>query len=61
MGLNNMKSKSVLCGYSSLIVSIGYFFLQKFGLMQFSPLVDAAVGVLGCSGGVMLHVSEPPK
>lgn len=59
--LNKMKNKAALCGYSSLLVSIAYFFLGRFGLMQLSPLVDAAVGVLGCSGGVMLHVAEPPK
>lgn len=56
-----MKSKAALCGYSSLFVSIGYFFLQKFGLMQLSPVIDYAVSVLGCSGGVMLHLAEPPK
>lgn len=52
--------KKILCGYAGLITSVGYFFLQKYGLMQFSPVLDAIFGSIGCGSGALLHMAESP-
>lgn len=49
-----------LSGYCGLFSSIAYFFLNKYGLGQFSPILDAVFGSIGCGSGVLLHVADSP-
>lgn len=55
-----MKILKPLCAYTGLISSIGYFFLQKYGLMQFSPIIDILMGGVTCGSGAALHMVQSP-
>ena len=53
-----------LCGYIGVIQAIGYGLLQKYGWLEFAPVLDNILQVVcpvaGVAGSVALHMATPP-
>ena len=51
-------------GYSGILSMVAYVVLQRFGLLQFSPVIDQLFGVLfpvtAVSGAVVLRNLDAP-